>query len=636
MNAPAVTFSVGLMIGILSARGDLRTGLLFAILAGTGLVVLYVLRRLRPAVARLGSAGVIALLGAVAGALLGARHYHVFPADHVRNIAGDDRQNAIVEGRIVDEPVLRTYQYLKWTSLRVEAEAVTIRGVRRPATGLVAAFVSVEGGPEPAYGQRVRLSGQLSRPEGPQNPGEVDRRATYANERIYATLSVAKYGTFEVIDPAAGNPLLAAIFRLKAHLRAALAAAAPGEAGVFLDSILLGRRDALDDALVEDFVRTNTIHVLAVSGLHLAVLWTVLFTLLTRILRIPHKPAIVVVLAFAVLHCAVTGASPSILRATIMVGIVAVGRLVAQEPRTLNSLAIAAIAILARDAGDLFNVGFQLSFTAILGLQLLFVPMKASFVGLFPPLGARAGWRRRIAFLGAWSLGDAVLVAFAAWLATGPLILWQYHLVSPGTIPANLAVAVPVWIVLGAGMLALIAAPAGPLVAAPFVAVAGLGAFLLVKIVRSIAAWPGTYFYLPDVHGAQVLAAYAALGALAWAGSRRWRPRWLVALAPAMAVAVLVPVARERVPAGEARVAVLSVGKGATTVVRTAESTVLFDCGAGKIVEPGARFVAPYLWRAGVRAIDAVFISHAHDDHMNALLALADRFRIGRVYVNPA
>src|SRR5688572_3666133 len=104
-----------------------------------------------------------------------------------------------------------------------------------------------------------------------------------------------------------------------------------------------------------------------------------------------------------------TGATPSILRATIMIAILCAGRIVSREPSTLNSLAIAAIAILVHDPGDLMSVGFQLSFAAILGLELLYRPLKAAYVGLFPPLGARASRTRRLAFRAAWIAGDLVM-----------------------------------------------------------------------------------------------------------------------------------------------------------------------------------------------------------------------------------
>ncbi len=639
-------FAVGLIAGILASGKDFPAVTLGAIAFVAALVAVVAAwrratrrgERISPAV----RIAAFAAAGVVVGAVAGTRHYQTFPENHVRSRLGDERRVAVVEGVIVDEPAFRAVQYLKWTTFRLEVEAVTIDGERRAASGRVACRLWSDEEPATArYGQRLRLSGHLARPEMPSNPGEIDRRAAYANERIHAILTVERNGLCEVLSETAGSPVVAAALRLKARLREGLYAAAPGDAAPFLDSILLGTRATIDGPVLDTFVRTGTIHALAISGQHLTLLAAMLGAVLTYVLRAPPRVTIAVVLGFVVVYClAVTaggasGSSPSIFRATIMIAIYSIGRLVSREPRTLNSLAIAAVVVLCLDPGDLMNVGFQLSFAAILGLELLFVPMRASFVGLFPPLGPGASRGRRISFRAAWLGGDLVLASLAAWLATTPLILWHFHVVTPGAVAANVVVVVPVWLVLNAGMAVMIIAPLGPALAKPFAVVAGVASSALVAIVERLAAIPGMYFYLPDIHGGQVAVAYAALGALAWAGARGFRPRWVAALAPVAAAVALIPPAGPAIPAGEARLAVLSVGKGLTAVVRTSEATVLFDCGAGRIVDPGTRYVAPYLWSRGVRSIDAIFLSHAHDDHVNALQAVVDRFRVGRVYVNP-
>src|SRR4051812_34272275 len=103
MNVPAITFSVGLMAGILAAYADLRAGGILAALVGTGVVILYLLGRRQPVLARGAIAGAVLVAGGLAGAALGTRHYRSFAADHVRGIVAEDRQTAVVEGRIIDE-----------------------------------------------------------------------------------------------------------------------------------------------------------------------------------------------------------------------------------------------------------------------------------------------------------------------------------------------------------------------------------------------------------------------------------------------------------------------------------------------------------------------------------------------------
>src|SRR5207253_8531129 len=116
---------------------------------------------------------------------------------------------------------------------------------------------------------------------------------------------------------------------------------------------------------------------------------------------------------------------------------------------------------------------------------------------------------------------------------------------------------------------------------------------------------------------------------------RKGRPRWVLAATPVLAVVALIPIPPEPLRPGEARVAILAVSKGLATVVQTADHAIMIDCGAGTVAYPGKRFVAPYLWTRGVRSLDAIFLSHAHADHTNAVLETVDRFTVREVIVSP-
>jgi competence protein ComEC len=486
----------------------------------------------------------------------------------------------------------------------------------------------------------VRLCGTLGAPRGPTNPGEADRRPALADEGVHAVLSVGRGAPPEVLARADGS-LMRAIFALRGRLRRDLLSLVPGEAGAFLDSIVLGSRAALSEGVVEDFQRTGTIHMLVVSGQHLSLLAGFFWLLLSRVLCVPARTATVATLGAAVLYCLLTGAQPSILRATIMVAIVLAGRLVRREPDTLNSLAIAAAAILALSPGSLMSVGFQLSFLAILGLELVAKPLQARFLGLLPEVGARASRRRRAALLAARWAGGAVNASIGAWVATGPLIAWRFHLVTPGVVAANIAAALACAAVLYLGFAVLLLAPLSTTIAFPIAWAAGKAAALFMALVHALARAPGAYAYVADIPGLRVALAYGAAAAIAALlggvlGVRlAGRARAGLGVAAALGgVLLLVPPGPRPVGAGAARLAVLDVGLGATAVLRTDGGVVLLDCGGGRLAV-GERVIAPYLWREGVRRIEAIYLSHAHADHVNGLLDIADRFAIGRVYVGP-
>jgi competence protein ComEC len=139
----------------------------------------------------------------------------------------------------------------------------------------------------------------------------------------------------------------------------------------------LGQRGDVPDELTNAYAHTGTIHVLAVSGLHVGAIYLLLSWLLvlfnrTKTLRIFRTLIILAVLwGYAVL----TGLAPSILRATVMFSFIVIGDTIGRKTNLFNSLAASALFILCADAKAIFNIGFQLSYLAVAGIGLLYLPL---------------------------------------------------------------------------------------------------------------------------------------------------------------------------------------------------------------------------------------------------------------------
>lgn len=653
MRRPAIPFALALASAIAAGRAEGPTPCLVAAIAiaATALVLAFF-----PRCAAFSTLGTVLALGLTAGAVLEWRHYRFVGTGDIRAFLsggaaapepggecespGVAPESTILTGRVADEPIFRAVDFLRYTGLRLEAESLERGGRAARVSGTVLVYVWQEAPLAVGYGDGVRIRGSLAAPRGPTNPGEADRRASLADERIYAIFSVPKEAPVEVIARGGGS-IMGAVFALRARLRRDLLATVSGEAGAFLDSIILGTRTVLREEVIQDFQRTGTIHMLVVSGLHTSLLAAFLWLLFTRALRLPAPLAIVGTLALAVVYCLITGAQPSILRATIMIAIVLVGKLLRRESDTLNSLALAGIAILGMSPGHLMNAGFELSFVAIVGLELIARPLQRAYAAALPEVGARAGVGRRAAILGARWMGGMACASLAAFIATEPLVAWRFHLVTPGIVVANLAAVLLCSAVLYSGFALLFVAPISKAAAAPVAWLAGHAATAFLALVHWLAHVPGVYLYVADLPGSRVAASYAAIGALAFLLSKVAAARFSRRARGAAGVLALLGAGAFLVPPGPrpiggeaARLAVLDVGTGNTAVLRTDRAVVLFDCGGGRI-ETGVRVTAPYLWSEGVRRIDAVFLSHAHADHIDGLLDVADRFPIGRVFVGP-
>ena len=207
-----------------------------------------------------------------------------------------------------------------------------------------------------------------------------------------------------------------------------------GRALAFVSAITLGERDALDSELRRSFAAAGAAHILAVSGLHTGIIYLVVVALLTgfyrfkplyeqRLRRVLLSVAIILIMwAYAF----VTGLSPSVMRAVVMLTIIQVGWMLRRKSISLNTLAAAACICLWANPLSLFSVSFQLSFSAVLGI-LLFVPYMN---GIWHVSGNK--WMRL--------LRDLVTVSIAATIGTLPVTLYYFGQVSHYFLLTNLVV----------------------------------------------------------------------------------------------------------------------------------------------------------------------------------------------------
>ena len=215
-----------------------------------------------------------------------------------------------------------------------------------------------------------------------------------------------------------------------------------------ISAITLGERDALDSDLRQSFAAAGAAHVLAVSGLHTGIIYIVVVSLLTcfglwrplyeqRIRRALLSSCIIAVMwAYAF----ITGLSPSVMRAALMLTIIQVGWICRRQSLSFNTLAAAACICLWIDPLSLFSVSFQLSFAAVAGI-LLFVPHFNSV------------WIVHSKF--ARFMRDLVTVSAAATIGTLPVSLYYFSQVARFFLLTNLVVLPAAYVLVISGLLVL-------------------------------------------------------------------------------------------------------------------------------------------------------------------------------------
>lgn len=324
-------------------------------------------------------------------------------------------------------------------------------------------------------------------------------------------------------------------------------------------ALLLGIRNELDADQKDAFARSGTMHVLAVSGMHVALIYWVLMALLRPLGGGGGARWSRAVIALLVLwgYAGITGATPSVLRATVMCSLFVVASLLQRRSATLNTLAGAAMLLLVWDPRMLFQLSFQLSFLAVLGIVLCYDPIRR----LWSP--------GNVVLRYCWSL---IAVSLAAQLFTTPVSLAVFKAFPVWFLPANIIIVTLVNIGVVGGILLLLTLPVPIL--GPFVADA-LGGLVLVvgHVGRFFADAPYAY---PDVRvtpvqGAVLMAMVLAICLDRLGGQRSGR--WVaLALVPALAFSIATQVlhttsVRELVVFDERAGLVMALREGTSAVV---------------------------------------------------------------------
>ena len=388
----------------------------------------------------------------------------------------------------------------------------------------------------------------------------------------------------------------------------------PAREAALARGFVLGEDEGVDARTEEDFRRAGLSHLLAVSGQNVTLLALLAMPLLGA-LGIPLRERLLWVLALIAVYVPIAGAGPSIQRAAVMGAIGVLATLGGRRSSRLYALALAALVTLAIDPGIAADVGWQLSFAAVLGILLLAAPLRRA---IETKVG-RGAWRR--------ALAEGVAVTVAATLATAPLIAFHFEELSTTTLVANVlalpAVAPAMWLgMCAAGLAQLPGVPLEPL--------NGLDVLLLAYVAQ-VASWcaaPEWAALKVHLDGTGLLLTYLALG-VGLLGCWRW-PRQAAALG-AISLVCALPLphwggTESSGPPPGLQVDVLDVGQGDAILFRpTGAPAVLVDGG------PPGDGLARMLESDHVGSLGAVVATHDQSDHVGGIEELLGEVPIGRL-----
>ena len=475
-------------------------------------------------------------------------------------------------------------------------------------------------------GDRARFFGQVHVPPGRLNPGGRDRRAQLAASGIGVE------GSAEVVEVLQPGPR---IWRWFDELRArfserAAATCTSKERAALVTALAVGDRTGLSREVEDEMAASGLVHLLASSGLHLAVVALLVRELARRAwLRTPWADrmgagvaAAAAALPFAAFEVLLLGSPWPAIRAGTGACVGLLGSALARRPDSLTTLAFAAATCAAVDPAAAHDLALQLSIAGIAGLILLARPIRDLLPLPLPPTGAR-WWRRFLDHL----LGLACATAAAA-LCTAPLLAAAFHRLSLVSVAANALGLLPG---LAAIPIATLLVPFDPVI------------LWWIADLLAGATLAASHFFASLPFATIVIAAPGLLACLLWYGGVALctRRSFRFALVP---WALLALVAGMRAALASARngmtITFLAVGQGDSAVVQfPGGASMLIDAGGdlrwpGKF-DPGARDVVPALAELGIRRLDVVVLTHPHPDHAGGLLTVLDRMPVGELWMTP-
>jgi len=261
-----------------------------------------------------------------------------------------------------------------------------------------------------------------------RNPGQFDSKKYYNNKyvtgRIYSNndLKIRKNDNF--IFKKTGE-------KFRSNLQDKITQYSDSKTSALLSALILGYRNEIDHELRESFANVGVVHVFAVSGLHVGYVLLILIVIV-KLLRIPWGWNKIIIIFGLIVFSMISGGRPSVIRASLMAGLYVLAPLFNRRPNSWNLIAVAAFIILFFNPNALFDLGFQLSFTAVMSIVFFYSLITKNLSERIRPKNVQNTFIRFV-----WTL---FLVSLSAQLGTIPVVAYYFGRIPIIAIVANIFV----------------------------------------------------------------------------------------------------------------------------------------------------------------------------------------------------
>jgi competence protein ComEC len=546
-------------------------------------------------------------------------------------------QEVEIKGMVNADPEVRD----KATHIRLSATEIKLDNGWQEVAGDALLFVPHY--PTYEYGDVLQVKGEL---ETPPQLDDFDYKGYLTHQGIYSTML---YPEVEILETGKGFKPLEWVYSLRNNLAQTLTKVMSEPEASLAQGIILGIRYNISQSIKDDFSRTGTAHLLAISGLHLSIMAGILLSIGIWLFGRRRYLYIWLALGIIWLYALLTGMHSPVVRGAIMASLFLSAELLGRQRTAITSLAFAAAIMVGINPPILWDAAFQLSFLAMAGLIFIAPPLMSLGRKAVNAIIGEEGVGRASASI----VTDSFSVTLAATIAVWPVVAHYFGIVSPvGPLATFLALpALPGIIVTGAlaGLIGLVFLP----IAQGIGWLAWLFSWYMLLVVNGFASLPISAIEVGSVGTTVIVAYYSVLAAAIWLSSNRQRwddrvsqatsrvksgvskstdffsrlpKRWV--MPPLLIIAILTSVVAATMPNDKLRVSFLDVGQGDAILIQKGNQQVLIDGGPSPqalTLELGDRM--PF-WD---RTIELVVLTHPHSDHLAGLVEVLQRYKVEQV-----
>lgn len=555
----------------------------------------------------------------------------------LRSLVPTEPLDTAVRGKVVATPSVRMFMRDQQESFRtlalVEVTELRERGEWIPATGRI--MTTTPGSLEGVLfgGTEVEVGGILATPPRPVAPGLFDYQSYLARQGVYFQLKAGSTNSWRALGEARPN----FSDRFLAWSQRILERGLPekDEPLRLLQAMTLGLQTGLDNDTYTPFVLSGTMHIFAISGLHIALIAGLLVVVM-RVAQIPRQWCGLLVIPLIWFYTGATGWQPSAVRSTLMMSIIIGGWSLGRPSDLLNSLAAAGLIILVWEPQQLFQASFQLSFFVVLSIALLLPPLQKFGDKLLAhdpmlPREALPRWRRWLNTPLRW-LMLSFATSLAAWLGSLPLTIYYFHILSPVTLLANLIVVPLSGFALACNMASLFCGDWLPWLGELFNHAGWFWMLCMARLSQISAGLPGAFRYVAApplwIFGAYYGLLIAALSG--WLLKKEYR-LWSASVVVLVALGLGWEWQRQR---NTFELTVIPLNGGHTVHVDGPgrDHDLLVDCGDSNAVS----FVTnPFLHARGVNTLPRLALTHGDLQHVGGTKLLWDELPVLKTLTSP-